>query len=218
MSSHGTHRYDPIVNRSAKRALGVLGFGAVLSQAGHLLAYEVQFGAAAQTVQSSGAHAYFPMVAKTGLGIASAALIVALLVIGAARYLARGAKSERADGPAYLSLLAPLFTVQIACFCLQETIESMVAGAPVASVLHLLLVGTVGQLPVAVLGALALNWLLTRFGAAMVTLRAAVAASPLAVATPRVVLLPRALHLQPALVEACPAAYIKRGPPPALRS
>ena len=44
------------------------------SQAGHLLVYELRFGSAAGQLQSTGAHFYFPAVAKTGLGIASLGL------------------------------------------------------------------------------------------------------------------------------------------------
>lgn len=218
MSRRDTRGYDPIVNRSASRALGLLGFAALLSQAGHLAVYQIQFGSAAQAVQSAGAHAYFPTFAKIGLGVAASALVGALLVIGAARLLAGRATATPAGGPSYITLLALLFSVQMACFAMQETIESLAAGVAVASAPHLLLVGTVGQLPVAVLGALALKWLLARFEAALLTLRAVIAASPIAGTTPGVLLLPRRMRLQPALVEACRAAYIKRGPPPPLRS
>jgi hypothetical protein len=123
-----------------------------------------------------------------------------------------------AGGPSYVRLLGALFTIQLVFFALQETAESIAAGTVVASAPHLLLMGSVGQLPVAILAALALKWLLVRFEAAVLVIRTAIASERVSVATPRVVLLPRALRLEPALVEACPAAYVKRGPPPALRS
>ena len=56
-----------------KKALAIVGLGALGSQAGHLLAYQLRFGAAAQQVQSSGAHSYFPLLAKTALGVAAIA-------------------------------------------------------------------------------------------------------------------------------------------------
>jgi hypothetical protein len=208
-----TQRYDPNVNRSVQRAIGLLGFGVVLSQAGHLLAYELQFGAAAQSVQSTGVHSYFPIVVKTSLGVAATALIGALLIMGSARFLTRRATASPTGGPSYLNLLALLFTVQMACFGLQETIESLVAGMPVASAPQLLLLGTLGQLPVAIIAAVALKWLLVRFDAALATLRSAVGTLAVTYETSRVLLLPRAPRLQPALAQACPAAYIKRGPP-----
>ena len=60
-----------------RRALApVLAVGILGSQAGHLLVFQLRFGAAAQQVQSSGAHAYFPALAKTMLGAAAAIVLV----------------------------------------------------------------------------------------------------------------------------------------------
>jgi hypothetical protein len=206
------------VSRSLKTGGALVGFGVLLSQLGHLLVYQLQFGSGAEAVQSTGAHAYFPAFAKTTLGTVAAALLGSLLVIGAARLVSGGRMRPMAGGPSYLRLLGALFTIQLVFFALQETAESIAAGTVVASAPHLLLMGSVGQLPVAILAALALKWLLVRFEAAVLVIRTAIASERVSVATPRVVLLPRALRLEPALVEACPAAYVKRGPPPALRS
>jgi hypothetical protein len=206
------------VSRSLKMGGALVGFGVLLSQLGHLLVYELQFGAAAGGVQSTGSHAYFPGFAKTSLGLAAAAALVSLLIIGASRFATGSRVRTITGGPSYMSLLGALFTIQLVFFTLQETAEAITAGAPVPTTLHLFLLGTVGQLPVAVLAALALKWLLVRFEAAVLTIRTALASARGAVATPQIVLLPRAFRLQPALVEACPAAYAKRGPPPALRS
>ena len=57
------------------------------SQAGHLLAYQLRFGAVAQHVQSSGAHAYFPVLAKTSLGVVASAILAGLFITGLARAL-----------------------------------------------------------------------------------------------------------------------------------
>lgn len=206
------------MNRSLKTGGALVGFGVVLSQLGHLLVYQLQFGSAAQAAQSTGAHAYFPAFAKTSLGLAAAAILASLLMIGAARFATGGRVRVATGGPSYVSLLGALFTIQLVAFGVQETVESMAAGSAIATVPHLLLVGSVGQLPVALLAALALKWLLVRFEAAVLTIRTGLARTRVAVATPHVVLLPRALRLEPALVEACPTAYIKRGPPPSLRS
>jgi hypothetical protein len=206
------------VIRPLKTGAALVGFGVLLSQLGHLLVYQLEFGSGAQAVQSAGAHAYFPAFAKTALGTVAAALLGSLLVIGAARLVSGGRMRRTARGPSYLRLLGALFTIQLAFFALQETAESIVAGAAVATAPHLLLLGTVGQLPVAILAALALKWLLVRFEAAVLIIRTAISSARASMATPRIVLLPRALRLEPALIEACPAAYIKRGPPPRLRS
>src|ERR1700716_3627333 len=61
-----------IEHQMLRRTWLIVLLGAVAAQAGHLLTYQVLFGAAAQQVQSSGAHAYFPVLVKTFLGAAAA--------------------------------------------------------------------------------------------------------------------------------------------------
>jgi hypothetical protein len=133
-----------------KRAAAVLGVAIAGSQAGHLLAYELRFGAAAQQMQSAGVHAYFPSLLKTLLGAVALALIASLFLVGAAR-LATGRKLERGSAPSLVRLLAALYTLQLTFFFVQETVEGSPAG-------EIFLWGLVGQLPVALLGALALRW------------------------------------------------------------
>jgi hypothetical protein len=151
-------------------AFAVLGLGLLGLQAGHLLAYQVRFGAAAQQMQSSGAHAYFPLVAKTALGAAAAALIGALLLVGLARILS-GRRLKSASEPSYVSLLAVLFSIQLAAFVAQEVAEAIIAGNRVASAPDLILWGTLGQLPIAVIAALAFRWLSARVEAAVGLIR-----------------------------------------------
>jgi hypothetical protein len=153
--------------------LAVLGMGLLASQAGHLLAYKVRFGAAALQVQSSGAHAYFPVVAKTALGAAAAALIGALLLVGLARILS-GRRIKPASEPSYMSLLAVLFTIQLASFVAQEVAEALIAGASVGSAADLILWGTLGQLPIAVVAAIAFRWLSARVESAVGVIRDAI--------------------------------------------
>jgi hypothetical protein len=206
------------VNRPSLRLLGLLAFGALLAQAGHLLAYQLEFGAAAQTVQSQGAHGYFPAFAKTGLGFVAAAALGSLLLIGIARLLPGRPVVVISRGPSYIKLLSALFTIQLIAFIAQETTEALVAGTAVPSGLSLILLGTAGQLPVAVLAALALKRLAVHVGAALLTLRAELVVK-LAAGVPVSVLLPLpALVPVPALAETCPTAYIKRGPPAILRA
>lgn len=188
-----------------KRALAMLGVAVLGSQAGHLIAYELRFGAAAQQVQSTSAHAYFPLLAKTVLGAAAMLLIAALLIVGFAR-LSTGRKIERESAPSLLRLLAGLYTLQLAFFLAQETIEGSPAG-------ELLMWGLLGQLPVAFAGAVALRWLLARLGPALARITAsyepALRLAPYAVA----------LVVRPVAVEAVqgidvPAGlYTRRGPP-----
>jgi hypothetical protein len=154
----------------ARLAVLVLGAGALGSQAGHLLAYQLRFGAAAQQLQSSGVHAYWPVLVKTGLGLVALSLLASLLVVGAAR-VASGRRIEPGSAPAFVPLLAAVYTIQLACFAGQETAETLAGGAPAAPLLALLLWGTAGQLPVAVVTTLALRWLLARVRPALGLLR-----------------------------------------------
>jgi hypothetical protein len=159
-------------------ALAVLGIGLIGSQAGHLLAFQLRFGNAAQHLQSSGVHAYFPAVAKTTLGALAITFVMALFIIGLARVLGSGSRIRTRTGPRYIELLAALFTIQLVAFIAQEVGEALVAGAAVDSAAHLLLWGTLGQLPVAALAAIALGWLWTRFESAVQDLRAVLAVVP----------------------------------------
>lgn len=154
----------------ARAILSVLGLAAAGSQAGHLLTYTLRFGAAAASLQSSGVHGYFPPVVKPALGVAAMALLGALLAVGLARIVA-GRRLEHEPAPSYLRLLAVLYTVQLGCFAVQETAEAALSGASPSSASVLILWGTVGQLPVAVVAAIALRWLLVRLRPALLVLR-----------------------------------------------
>jgi hypothetical protein len=188
------------------------------SEAGHLLAYQLRFGAVAQQVQSSGAHAYFPLLAKTSLGVVAAAMLAGLFLTGLARALTGRSLSKSWSGPSYIRLLAILFTAQLAFFVGQEVGEALVAGLPVDSAPHLVLWGTLGQLPVAALSAIAFGWLACRYESAVDDLRAVLAARPpspalLGVAIPVLAAPARALLLS----QIAGASLGKRAPPPSSR-
>lgn len=196
----------------------MVGLALLGSQAGHLLAYQLRFGAVAQQVQSSGAHAYFPLLAKTSLGVVAAAMLAGLFLIGLARALTGRARSTSWSGPSYIRLLAILFTVQLACFVCQEVGETLVAGLPVDSAPHLLLWGTLGQLPVAAMGAIAFGWLARRYDAAVQDLRAVLAARPSSPELLRVAIPVRATPARSLLLSQVAGASLgKRGPPPSSR-
>ena len=204
------------MTRPVKMGAALVGFGALLAQLGHLLVYQLQFGAAALAVQSTQAHAYYPALVKTSLGLVAAAVLVSLLVIGAARLATGGSVRAVAGAPSYVSLLGALFTIQLVVFGLQETVESLAAGTAAATAPHLLLMGSVGQLPVALLAALALKWLLVKFESAITELRVALSSIPMPIepaalaasAWLRLDLLPRPV---------ASASLAKRGPPSSLR-
>ena len=145
-----------------------LALGLVASQAGHLVVYQVRYGAAAEQIQSAGVHAYFPTLVKTTFGLCAAFVLLALVATGVARLLA-GRRIQDAPGPSLLRVVALLFCLQLSCFVVQETIE-MAAGAPAASAPALLLWGTVGQLPAAAVAALVLRWLVVRVAPAVAEL------------------------------------------------
>jgi hypothetical protein len=200
--------------KGRRLAAAVIGLGLLGSQAGHLLAYQLLFGATAQQVQSTGAHAYFPVVAKTAAGVAAAALLAGLLVVGLARVL--NGRQVRSDTQTpFIGLLAVLFTIQLAMFAAQEIGEAMVAGSSVATAPQLLLWGTLGQLPVAAIAALALRWLSLRVETAVGVIkdlvRVAVSLPP---AGPMVI--PVYAASERALLASRVASpdLAKRGPPP----
>ena len=165
-----------------RQALAVAAVGILGSQAGHLLAFQLLFGTGAQHLQSSGSHAYFPLLAKTAIGAIAAAFLAAMFVIGLARAVSGGSRIKTGSQKSLVELVAILFTVQLACFIAQEVAEAMIAGTGVASAPYLLMFGTLGQLPVAGIAAIGLRWLWTRFEAAIDDLRAVLTA----VRTPRI--------------------------------
>ncbi len=199
-------------------ALSALALGLLGSQAGHLLAYQLRFGGAAHQIQSTGVHAYFPLVAKTALGAVAAGLIAGLLLVGLARLL-RGRRVRSDSEPSFISLLAILFSLQLATFAAQEIVEGLVGGTSLMSAPDVLLWGTLGELPVALIAASALRWLSARVESAVglirdvvrAALRKARATSP--AATPA--------HAAPDLAllisRVAGSSLAKRGPPSSLR-
>jgi hypothetical protein len=196
-----------------RAALLVFGVGVLASQAGHLLAYSLRFGAAATHIQSSGAHEYFPALAKTSLGLVAIALVAGLLVVGFARLLA--GRLDRDSAPSYLRLLAGLYTLQLAVFAGQETVEAAVGGAPASSAAVLVLWGTVGQLPVAMVAAAALRWLLSNLRPALSRVRVLARLAPVVQPfTGSVALRPIPLATNVAVAEEHLAFdFSRRGPP-----
>ena len=195
---------------TARRALAVLGIGIAGAQAGHLLAYELRFGVAAPALQSTGAHAYFPALAKTGVGLAALALLSSLLVVAAARIVA-GRRVQPGTSPSFVRQLAVLYTIQLACFAGQETAEALLGGTHASSAPLLILWGTAGQLPVAVAAALALRWLDLRLEPALAVLR--LGAAPAGRCVP-VAIAWRSWRFSPGLapVRVVACSYL-RGPP-----
>ena len=196
--------------RRFKQGAGVVLSAAVASQAGHLLAYGLRYGAAAGAVQSQGAHAYFPVAAQLAGGLAGLAALVCLLVLGAARRLGAGGPLERRPLMDYLPVF---FALQLGFFFGQETVESLVAGAPAPDAVALLLWGAVGQLPAALVAALAFSWFAARVAPALRALRRRRRLprlrGPLALRPPA----EDAFGPRLTVARSAPAVLVKRGPP-----
>ena len=198
---------------TAKRVWLAIGMAVIASQAGHLLAYQLRFGAAAQQIQSSGAHVYFPGLVRASLGVAAALILSGVFVVGLARILS--GRSLRVDStPPFFRLFAAMFTMQLAWFAGQEAVEALVAGAPVGSAAEVLLWGTLGQLPVALMGAAGLRWLLARFEAAITEICIGLTSIPRQLFSPGIAIpvwgyTDRALTLK----SVAGASLAKRGPP-----
>lgn len=194
-----------------KSAAGAAVLAVVAAQAGHLLAYQLRFGPAAQHVQSTGAHVYLPTAAKTVIGLAAAAMLGALLLVGVARLMA-GRRIHRDATPSYLRVVAALFTLQLAFFVTQETCEALLSGVSTGSASDLVLWGSLGQLPAAAVAALAARWLMARLRPAIEAIGTLQAVWQLDV-VPVLVTVPVTRHA--VHVAACDAAssFSRRGPP-----
>jgi hypothetical protein len=134
------------------------------SQLGHLLVYTLRLGPEGLAASGSGAHGYLPSLATALAGLTGASFLAALAVLAASRILAaRGGRGVVFERPSVFDLLAVLFAAQLCLFAVQETAEALLTGRVVRSVADLLLWGTLGQLPIAALAALALSWLTASF-------------------------------------------------------
>jgi hypothetical protein len=184
------------------------------SQAGHLIAYQLRFGDAAMRVQSTGSHEYFFAAAKTGLGLAALVTLGLVFVIGAGRALS-GRRLEADSAAPFLRTLAAVYTIQLACYVIQETAEGMAGGGQPGSAPALMLWGAIGQLPVAITVTLALRWLGARVVPALAAIRlsAVVPIDELAwvLAAPR---LRFATAPSFARRDVLAAGFSRRGPPP----
>lgn len=113
-----------------------------------------------------------------------------------------------------LDAAAFLFVLQFAVFLAQETAEAAWAGFSRPGLADLMLWGSVGQVPVAIVAGAALSWLSMHFEAAVEEVRTPAPAIPLshrpAVAPPRLQM-PRARLMLPIQVPG--GAFSGRGPP-----
>jgi hypothetical protein len=184
-----------------------------LSQLGHELAYLVHYGMAGLAIEQHGAHRYFPQILKiSGAGLGLVAL-GALLVLAVDRALFESGceppRVELSRGEAFVCLLA----IQLQLFLCQELIEMWAVGQPISVTNVPLVWGLVGQLPVALVAALAFSWLSVRMVGAYKKPRAWLVAPP--VPRPPAIVIP--IWTEPCSVTrataAAPSIFLKRGPP-----
>lgn len=202
---------------NGRRVAAGFGIAALGSQAGHILAYQLRYGPAAQQVQSSGAHAYFPSLTKTFAGLTAAAFLGCLFLVGLSRVL--GGRRDLRDQPvALLRLAAALYTAQLTLFVGQEIVESHAAGIANGPGFELVLWGMIGQLPVALVAAVALRWLLGRVEPAVAGLTAQFV-PPVRAPLPAAVFVPiwaAGCGAHPASPHAA-RSFRRRGPPSSFR-
>jgi hypothetical protein len=125
----------------------------------------------------------------------------------------RRARAQQFERPPALDLMAVIFAAQLSLFALQETAEALLTGRAVPTAGDLLLWGTLGQLPIAALAALALSWLTAGLRIALQDLSHARVSARL---TPSAGVAPAAgLAPAPALVVAWSPGrrLLRRGPP-----
>lgn len=142
------------------------------SQLGHAIVYWVRFGSNADSVQATGAHAYFPALAGGLSAVLGLGVMACLLLVAAARSLAPAPVIRRVRATIrFFDLLPALFAAQVLLFMGQETIESLATSGHLPSLVELLVWGTFGQLPAASLASVALTWLLARLELVLCELR-----------------------------------------------
>jgi hypothetical protein len=200
-------------SRRSMLRYGVIGGLALpLAQLGHLLAYWMRYGEGALRLQASGVHGYFPATAETSLALLGSLLVTFLLLIGLGRaWNGRGQPLE--PGWSVASSALTLFVVQLLAFVGQEHAEALFQQGRVPALVPLAAYGAMGQLPVALVAAVALAWATRRARHAIASLRRsrAVAIRP----SPTTAL--PCLRPQPlaavVLIGSVLAVAAKRGPP-----
>jgi hypothetical protein len=106
-----------------------------------------------------------------------------------------------------------LFCLQLTFFVVQESVETA-AGAPATSAAALLLWGSLGQLPVAVLAALALRWIAVRVAPAISSLLRPMARAVRLTSFVVEVRVRPVVVAAPTSLETLSLTFTRRGPPP----
>lgn len=148
--------------------------GVPLSQLGHVVAYVAHYGSHGILLQEEGVHAYFPEVVRFSAGTIGLLMLAALVVVGLGRLLlGRGLGMTQSGGQRMTELLMVSAAVQLDTYLVQEILEALASHQTLTFGLLLSILGwgLAGQLPVALVAALALSWLSVRLDSATAGLR-----------------------------------------------
>jgi hypothetical protein len=163
-------------------------------------------------------HAYFPELLRFSVGAVAMVLLLGLLAVGAGRLLlGRGLGLRAVGGQGVRSLFLVAAVVQLDCYLVQETVETLVAREPYtfSTLLSILSWGMVGQLPLAALLAYALAWLSVRLETVAARVWSAVryCAGSVPGTAPVVMAVPLPAPASRAVSMVARQALPKRGPP-----
>ena len=191
-----------------------------LSEGGHILAYLARYGGQGLRIQSEGTHAYLPGLLQLTGGVVGLLLLAVLVVLGLGRIaFSRGAGLARSRTVPLGDLLVTTAIVQFDVYLAQEIAEVLASHQALTFSLLFTITacGLAGQLPVAVLGALALTWISGRLETAVARLRtlwepASVGARPPTPGMP-VVSMAGVVVVTSLLAAVAGQALVKRGPP-----
>lgn len=165
------------------RGMPVFGFAVAGLLLGHAISYLLTFPDPYHrdlVLQATG-HDYLPLAVEAGL---------VLLLAGVAALLTRAWSGRGGDEPeGFASLAGTLALAQVGAFVGQEIIERLVTGSPLGGLAHdhVLSVGVVVQIAVALLGAAVLRWLAgasARIAHAVASARVAIPRQALVAAIP----------------------------------
>jgi hypothetical protein len=143
----------------------MVGLGFPLSQVGHLIAYLARYGRSGLVLEATGVHAYFPELLRSAACLLGIAILATLLLLAGSRLaIGRWLGGQLSAGEPLGPLVLVAAVVQMDLYTAQETVETLVSAQSYTfGTLALILGwGLVGQLPVALAGAVAVRWLSLR--------------------------------------------------------
>jgi hypothetical protein len=211
-------RQDPRTRARYLFAAALL--GALLSQPGHLVGYLGHYGWRGLAIEGQGVHGYFPSLLSTSIALLGGIALAALLGVAAARLvIGRALGRRRARGVPFTQLLLVLLLIQLNLYAVQEMLELEAVGRALtpAGLAGIAAWGLVGQVPPAILAAVALALLSSPLLAVFAALRSPFTRSRAPVFRLSAPLLAAVFAEAPIAAlqgQRFPVARPRRGPPP----